>query len=349
MYGKVLSLIRVIILTTTAILVAWLSLNQNQTELPIDQASTPQTAQVVTEPPPAFDQQAPHPVSLAALAKKNFNGGSLSLGEIQDNNQSYTRYTITYQSGELTISGIMNVPKGHGPFPVLILNHGYIDPTVYTNGRGLRREQDYLAKQGYVVLHPDYRNHAFSTKTEDDHLSLRLGYTEDVINAVYAIKNSELAFLDKNNIGMLGHSMGGGITLNVLVTKPELVKSAVLFAPVSADYRDNFERWTRSRSTEAQDIIAAYGEPTINQEFWQNISPMNFLEKIRAPILLHHGTADESVPIEWSNRLDQALRTHNKTITYYTYNDQPHEFTSDWSLVMRRTLDFFNSTLKNQQ
>jgi hypothetical protein len=28
----------------------------------------------------------------------------------------------------------------------VILNHGYIDPAIYTNGRGLKREQDYLAR-----------------------------------------------------------------------------------------------------------------------------------------------------------------------------------------------------------
>jgi dienelactone hydrolase len=84
-----------------------------------------------------------------------YDGGGLKLGEVLDETSSYTRYFVTYRSSGLTISGVMNVPNGDGPFPALVLNHGYIDPDVYTNGRGLRREQDYLARHGYVVLHTD--------------------------------------------------------------------------------------------------------------------------------------------------------------------------------------------------
>ncbi|NUM79236.1 alpha/beta fold hydrolase, partial [bacterium] len=183
-------------------------------------------------------------VSLPHFSKKQFSGGDLKRGKILDDQPSYTRYYITYRSGELKISGIMNVPKGKGPFPVLILNHGYIPPKIYTNGRGLKREQDYLAKQGYVVIHPDYRNHADSDKDTTNGVRFRLGYVEDVINVVHAVKNSDYKFFDKERIGMLGHSMGGGICLNVMVAQPKLVKAFVLFGTVSADVRDNFYRWS---------------------------------------------------------------------------------------------------------
>src|SRR3989339_1743249 len=147
--------------------------------------------------------------------EKSLVGRDLKLGRVLARNAKYTRYYITYYSNDLKISGIMNVPSGKGPFPVLILNHGYINPKIYTNGRGLKREQDYLVRRGYVVIHPDYRNHADSDKDSSQHLSLRLGYTEDVINAVYAVRESGFTFFDKENIGMLGHSMGGGITTNI--------------------------------------------------------------------------------------------------------------------------------------
>src|SRR3989338_4121372 len=94
-----------------------------------------------------------HPVSIPALMKKEFDGRELKLVRILDENEVYTRHYITYKSGDLTISGILNIPKGQGPFPLLVLNHGYIDPEIYTNGRGLKREQDYLARHGYAVIH----------------------------------------------------------------------------------------------------------------------------------------------------------------------------------------------------
>ena len=184
----------------------------------------------------------PHPVSIQALIQMEYDGGGLKLGEVLDETSSYTRYFVTYRSSGLTISGVMNVPNGDGPFPALVLNHGYIDPDVYTNGRGLRREQDYLARHGYVVLHTDYRNHAQSDDDPNAEQNLRLGYTEDVVNAVLALGTSGLPAVDPNRIGLLGRSMGGGVTYNVLVAQPGLVDAAVVYAPVSSNAVDNFDR-----------------------------------------------------------------------------------------------------------
>ena len=58
----------------------------------------------------------PHPVSIDAWINKNFIGSDFTIGQILADTALYTRYYITYKSGELTISGIMNVPKGEGPF-----------------------------------------------------------------------------------------------------------------------------------------------------------------------------------------------------------------------------------------
>jgi hypothetical protein len=84
----------------------------------------------------------------------------------------------------------MNMPAGEGPFPALVLAHGYIDPDAYVSGQGMPREQDRLARGGYVVLHTDYRNHAGSDKDPDNDVNLRLAYTEDVIGAALALRDS---------------------------------------------------------------------------------------------------------------------------------------------------------------
>ncbi len=285
-------------------------------------------------------------VSLPQFMKRAFSGYDLKPGKILADSPAYTRYYMTYRSGGLTISGIMNVPKGKGPFPVLILDHGYINPTIYTNGRGLKREQDYLAKKGYVVIHPDYRNHADSDKDSLNGIRFRLGYAEDAINAVNAVQNSDLKYLDKKNIGMLGHSMGGGICLTIMVTHPDLVKAFVLFAPVSADARDNFYRWDVKRTDLAEKIEHAYGRPEDNPKFWDAISPMTFLNNVKAPILLHHGTDDESCPYPWSERLADSLKAHGKDLTFYSYPKEKHEFINLWPQVMERTTDFFDKYLR---
>jgi len=292
------------------------------------------------------DNEASSTVSLPALFDKEFNGADLQLGRVLENNSSYTRYYITYKSGNLTISGIMNVPKGDGPFPALVLNHGHIDTSVYTNGRGLRREQDYLARAGYVVLHPDYRNHADSSQDNRDALAVRLGYVEDVINAVYALKNSSLDYIDTVNIGMLGHSMGGGITLSVLVSQPDLVKAAVLYAPVSGDMRQSYERWIARQSNNIEEITGTYGSPDEAPEFWDNISAETFYDRLTAPVRIFHGTADASVPLDWSRETLSRLQAAGAKVELTVYDGAPHEFTSHWSSFMQSAKEFFDSRLK---
>lgn len=298
-----------------------------------------------------------NPVSLQAVIQENLDGRELKLVKVLAANDSYTRYYITYMSGKLRISGIMNVPKGKGPFPVIITAHGFVEPRYYTTGRGLKREQDYLARRGYIVLHPDYRNNDGSDKDPDNNLHLNLGYTEDVINAVYAVKNSNFKFIDKDNIGLLGHSLGGGVALNMMVTKPGLVKSYVLFAPISIDYRDNFERWIGRHDhitlqkygppKMREKIIATYGSPEANPEFWDNISPKTFIRNISDPVMVHQGTADQDVPYEWVFKLQDAFKKNNKRVTVYLYEGEHHEFSNAWPLVMQRSTKFFDSLLRS--
>ncbi|MBI3957122.1 MAG: alpha/beta fold hydrolase [Candidatus Kerfeldbacteria bacterium] len=310
--------------------------------------SEPSIIETTPETPLDSEEGGPavHPVSIPALAQAQLDGRDLALGRVLDDNATYTRYFVTYKSSELTISGIMNIPKGNGPFPVLILNHGYIDRSVYTNGRGLKREQDYLARNGFAVLHIDYRCHAQSDCDNPDELALRLNYAVDAMNAVQAVRSSNHPKLDGNRIGMLGHSMGGGVTLTSITAKPDLINAAVLFAPVSSDAVDNFERWTTRRPDDAQEIVEKYGDPTSSPAFWDDVSPRTFFENVAVPLQIHHGARDESVPLEWSDATAAALREVGKTVENYTYPGQPHEFTSAWGTVMGRTAAFFRENLK---
>ncbi len=294
-----------------------------------------------------------NPVSLPYLMQEQFNGHDLTLVKVIEKNGFYTKYYINYKSGNLKISGIMDVPKGPGPFPVIITCHGHINTRVYVTGRGLKREQDYLAKHGYVVLHPDYRNHDGSDKDLNANLNLNIGYTADVINAIYAIKKSDFKFINKEKIGLLGHSLGGGIALNIMVAKPGLVQAYVLFAPISSDYRDNYKRWILRHGEQkfgppqtTRKIIEKYGSPESDPEFWDNMSAKTFFDNIKSPVMLHQGLSDKSVPPQWSVNLAKMLKEKNKNITFYEYPGEPHEFINAWPLVMKRSIDFFDSYLK---
>lgn len=287
-------------------------------------------------------------VSLPALMDKEYNGKDLTLVRLLEENSAYTRHYITYTSGELTISGILNIPKGtipEGGWPVLFLNHGYIDVSVYTNGRGLRREQDYLARQGFAILHSDYRNHAQSDKDTDSEKNVRLGYIEDVINAVYAVKNSKLDILSKEKFGMLGHSMGGGISQAVMVVKPDLIDAVVLYAPVSSNVVDNYNRWTARNSAHVETINQTHGSPIDNPEFWKNMSPVNFFSRVTAPVLIFHGTNDDSCDVDWSRTTRDALVEAGKDVELVEYNGELHEFGLSHNIFMQSSTKFFKDNI----
>jgi dipeptidyl aminopeptidase/acylaminoacyl peptidase len=293
-------------------------------------------------------EEPPHPVSLPALFAQRYDGGRLRLSAVQVRTDAYTHRSVTYRSEGLTISGVMAVPHGRGPFPVLVLAHGYIDPAVYTTGQGLTRERDWLARAGYVVLHVDYRNHAASDRDPRADVRLRLGYTADVINAVQAVRRSGLDFVDTDRVGLLGRSMGGGVVYNVLAVAPGLVDAAVVFAPVSSAAADNFDRWIRDdpgRSELSRRILRRYGAPERNKTFWAEASPRTYFDRITEPVLIHHGTADESCPIRWSRRSLAALRAAGVDARMFTYPGEPHAFIDQWPTSMRRTVRFFGARL----
>ncbi|MGN6575892.1 MAG: alpha/beta hydrolase family protein, partial [Nocardioides sp.] len=260
----------------------------------------------------------------------------------------YTAYTVTYLSGDLRISGVLDVPRGRGPFPALVLAHGYIDPAVYVNGQGLRREQDWLARAGFVVLHTDYRNHAGSDRDPSADRRMRLGYSTDVVNAVLALRRTGAVPVEDERIGLFGRSMGGGVIYNVLAAQPGLVDAAVVFAPVSSRAIDNFDRWIRDdpgRSTLSDFILRRHGEPRDNPRFWREVSPRTYFDRITEPVLIHHGTADATCPPRWSRATAQAMRATGVDVRLRTYPGEDHAFIAQWPLSMRRSVAFLRRHL----
>ena len=83
----------------------------------------------------------------------------------------------------------------------------------------------------------DYRGYANSDGTPALDRESWIGYTEDAVNAVSTLRG--LPVVDGRRIAMIGRSVGGGVTMNVLVTHPGLVKAAVLLSPVSSSFADN--------------------------------------------------------------------------------------------------------------
>ena len=306
------------------------------------------------------------PYTIEGLRQHDYRSGVIHIRSTLDKNDSFTTYLIDYPSDGLTISGVMQIPAGAGPFPVIVLNHGFFSRSVYRSGDGTDRAAAFLAKHGYITLASDYRSWGDSDIGNSFFYS---GLVIDVINLLNAI--SSIPEADPNRIGMWGHSMGGGVTMKVL-TVDSHVKAAVLYSPVSADQVDVINRWgmgcfgdiargEQIVGCNSSDIIpetlptnlkSAYRFAASDPDILKLLSPINSLDSIHIPIQIHYGTEDGKVlsgtPPEWSVKLAQALRDAGKDAELVRYESERHSFIGQpWFDFMERTLRFFDKHVKN--
>lgn len=284
------------------------------------------------------EQEAPkvRPVSVLGLAEERQRGDRLRVGAVRARTPDYTSYDVRYRSrsttqrGEeaYTITGVLNVPRGRGPFPAVVLAHGYIDPAIYVRGQGMERERSYLATRDYIAMHVDYRNHAGSDDDPRYQIRMRLGYSADVINAVKALRASRDVPVDDDRVFLFGRSMGGGVVLKALVAEPGLVTAAVAYSSVSSIEADNYDQFIRPDPEDSglQDRLARrYGTPEQNPRFWRENSSRPYFDRITEPVLLIHGRLDTVCPPRWAKATQRALRRAGVNSTLQWYNDE-HAF-----------------------
>jgi uncharacterized protein len=277
------------------------------------------------------------------LRSRTYGGGQIEFVEVIDHNALFTRHLIRYPSDGLSIHGFADIPNDEEIHPVIIALHGYIDPAAYQTLDYTTRYADALAGAGYTVLHPNLRGYPPSDSGEN---LFRVGMAIDVLNLLALVQSQSrsdgpLQNANPNAIGLWGHSMGGGITTRVL-TVTDKVKAAVLYAAMSGDEEKNYAAirlwsgWTRG--LEEQDIpVAAL----------KRISPMYFFDNINAAVSIHHGRADELVPMSWSVTTCERLTLLEKNVECFYYEDMPHTFYGQGEQeFIQNMIDFFNRRLK---
>ncbi|HYO32715.1 MAG TPA: prolyl oligopeptidase family serine peptidase [Nocardioidaceae bacterium] len=299
---------------------------------------------------------AARPVSVLGLAEQHHQGDRLRLGAVRERTSEYTSYDVSYRSRtttrtgieSYTISGVLNVPRGPGPFPAVVLAHGYIDPAVYVRGQGMTRERGYLATRGYVALHVDYRNHAESDDDPRLQIRMRLGYSADVINAVKAIRTSVEVPVDGDRIALFGRSMGGGVILKALVAEPGLVQAAAPWASVSSLERQNYDQFIRPDPDDSglrNRLARRFGTPEQDPLHWRDNSSRPYFDRITEPVLLVHGRFDDTCPPRWARATQRALTRAGATSELVWYDDG-HAFGPAFNAAMKRTVQFFDRHLR---
>lgn len=291
-------------------------------------------------------------LSIEILRRTKTPGGDLVIEETLGPGSNYNRYVVSYQSEGNTIYALLTVPHDTSrKHPVILFNHGYVSPREYRTTERYINYVDSFARNGYIVFLSDYRGHGNSEGQAAGGYSSN-AYTIDVLNALASVKRYKAA--DPARIGMWGHSMGGFITLRSMVVNKD-IKAGVIWAGVVAPYEDIIYSWRRSSSTPSlpsgarrwrDQLLATYGTPEENPPFWHSISANNFLTAISGPIQIHHGTADSSVPIAFSEKLNQQLKDAKKVVEYYSYEGDDHNISQNFSTAMQRSIDFFDRYVK---
>ena len=293
------------------------------------------------------------------MRQQDYPGSQIVIEKILEPGTNYAQYRVSYLSEGLKIYALMTVPFEQRPesgYPVIVFNHGYIPPDEYRTTERYVAYVQAIARRGYIVLRPDYRGHDRSDGQARGPYHYP-DYTIDVLNAVTSIKQHPDA--DPDRIGMWGHSMGGYITLRIMVTTQD-VRAGVIWAGVVAPYPDLMTRWRPTRTPRPGTAIpgpspwwlrsssfSAYGSPEDTPEFWDSISPAFYLEDLSGPIQLHHGTGDEDVPVYFSTELFEQARSVGAEAELYTYNDDNHNISVNFSEAMTRSLVFFDRYVKN--
>ena len=221
-------------------------------------------------------------------------------------------------------------------------------------GEYYRDVPDIYAREGFLVVMPDYRGHNISEGIEFTTGFLATNYyTLDVLALLSALPGLDDADLDK--LFMWGHSLGAEIALRTLLVDGS-IRGASLWSPVGGSLWEQAYHYSWYDSTDDTD---RHDKPKARMEkFASDIDHLDFpydpdssepgqyLHFLDTPILVHHAKDDGEVPYIWSELLATKLELQNKTYTFYSYDSDNHLFGDELrALAVARDVEFFRSLL----
>lgn len=251
--------------------------------------------------------------------------------KIVQSNEHYSQFgtnkseLIEYEDAKgQKLKGVLVYPFHYKPeiiYPMIVhiyekqtsLLHKYINPTLY-NIDGFNAT--ILASQGYFVLYPSFQYEVNKAP---------FSATEQVIAAIE--KAVSIAAIDKENIGLIGHSFGGYQT-NFIISQTNLFKAAVSGASIVDNvslhltYQEKFKSHRFYMAEFFQQRIAL--NLFDSYETYVRNSPIYYAKKIETPLLLWSGGRDTTVPHTQSMMLYLAMRRLNKKNTMILYPVEGH-------------------------
>ncbi|MBI2028811.1 dienelactone hydrolase family protein [Candidatus Gottesmanbacteria bacterium] len=259
-----------------------------------------------------------------------------------EDNLEFTSYLVSFYSDGKKVTGMVNVPKVEGPFQVIVMFRGYVDPEIYYTGLGSQKAGEVFAKNGYITFAPDFLGYAGSDKEAENIFESRFQTYTTALDSLEIAKDIPNSIPGK--VGIWAHSNGGQITLTVLeATQKEY--PTILWAPVTKPFPYSILYYT----DEAEDRGKFLRKELAKFEADYNVDEFaiaDYVDRIKAPIQFHQGGADESVPQKWSDEFVKSAKDSGVDIKYFTYPGSDHNLTPAWNTVVQRDLTFINSFLK---
>ena len=269
------------------------------------------------------------PLSIPALRTRRFPPSEIRLHRAAARHDVYTSYLMSYDSDGLHITGMATIPTGQGPFPVALLNHGYVLPSQYATGVGTRVMADALSQRGFVTLATDYRGLGGSQDDMRLNIGARLEFVIDVLNLASAAR--EFPEAQSGRIGIWGHSLGGELAIRAGVVDP-MIGPIALWAPLSV-WLDDISDYYRVPTSRSSDQLRAA------------LSAGNYLEGLTGPVDIHQGAEDIAVDPAWGAKLRLALGEAGVASNLYLYPGVGHLLNASAQTVVRNSADFLRRNL----
>ena len=200
-------------------------------------------------------------------------------------------------------------------YPTLMYVYGGPGSQNVTNSWGGVRDfwHHHLASQGYIVVCVDNRGTGARGRDFKHVTYANLGKHETDDQIAGAKYLGDLAYVDKDRIGIWGWSYGGYMSSLALMLGNDVFKAAIAVAPVTTwRYYDTIytERYLQT--------------PQLNASGYDDNSPITHVDKLKGNYLLIHGTGDDNVHFQNSVDLVDALIKADKQFDTFYYPNRSH-------------------------
>ena len=289
--------------------------------------------------------QNPNDIFVYDLKKESFKQVTFSMIGGIPKSAFTVPQSIKYKSFDgLEINGFLYIPKGlkkDGSNPAVIWPHGGPE---WQEKSLFNKYFQILTNNGYIVIAPNFRGSTGYGKTFQSKIYKDWGGGEfkDVLGAHDYLISS--GYTDKDKIAVVGGSFGGFMTLTCVTKAPELWRCAVdIFGPSNLITFCNSvpEHWKPG-------VAALVGDVEKDKEMLMERSPVNFVDRITAPLLIIQGKNDPRVIQAESDQMVEQLKAQNKEVEYTVLEDEGHGFSkvSNQIKVWNLIINFLDKYLK---